>query len=109
MSGPLTPPPLVSPDFPITPAYALIPSEGLHSFRFSLWTCSGISSSPKPQDHCQDPLTTDVLGHGHQVVVGSSPQVLRGLGQRQGVGRDGGGVGTQEPRGCFRPQEGVCS
>ena len=55
------------------------------------------------------PLTTDVLGHGHQVVVGSSPQVLRGLGQRQGVGRDGGGVGTQEPRGCFRPQEGVCS
>ena len=107
MSGPLTPPsPLVSPDFPITPAYALIPSEGLHSFRFSLWTCSGVSSSPKPQVH---PLTTDVLDHGHEVVVGSSPQVLRGLGQRQGVGRDGGGMGAQETRGCFRAQEGVCS
>ena len=82
MSGPLTPPsPLVSPDFPITPAYALIPSEGLHSFRISLWTCSRVSSSPKPQVHCQDTLTTDVLGHGHEVVVGSSPQVLRGLSQ----------------------------
>ena len=71
--------PLVSPDFPVTPASALIPSESPHSFRFSLWTHSGVSSSPKTQAHCQDTLTTNVLGHGHEVVVGNTPQVFRGL------------------------------
>ena len=73
--------PLVSPDFPVTLASALIPSKGLHLFHFSLWTHSGVSSSPKPQVHCQDPLTTNVLGHGHEVVVGNTPQVLGSLGQ----------------------------
>lgn len=50
-------------------------------------------------------LTTCLLGHGHEVVVGNIPQVLRGLGQHQRVGRDGGCMDTQEPSTCFRPQE----
>lgn len=53
-------------------------------------------------------LTPRFLSHGHQVVVGNIPQVLRSLGQRQGVGCDGGCVGTQEPSTCLLPQERVC-
>lgn len=36
------------------------------------------------------------------------PQVLGGLGQRQGVGCDGGCVGAQEPGARLLPQERVC-
>lgn len=50
-------------------------------------------------------LTACLLGHGHEVVVANVPQVLRGLGQHQRIGCDGGCVGTQEPSTCFCPQE----
>lgn len=54
-------------------------------------------------------LTPGLLGHGHEVAVGNIPQVLRSLGESQGIGRDGSSVGTQGPNTCFLPQEGVRS
>ena len=62
---------------------------------------------PKSQVLCQGALalTPSVPSHGQQAVVGNIPQVLRGHGQRKGLGCDGGGLGTQEPRTCLLPQE----
>ena len=65
------------------------------------------SEGPKSQVLCQGALalTPCFLSHGHQAVVGNILQVLRGLGQRKGIGCDSGGVGTQEPSTCLLPQE----
>lgn len=64
---------------------------------------------PKSLVLCQGALalTPCFLSHGHQAVVGNILQILRGLGQRQGIGCDGGCVCTQEPSTCLLPQERV--
>lgn len=81
------------------------------SFDFSLWAHSGVPGPPRPRLIARTPLalTPRLLGHRHEVAVGNVPQVLRSLGESQGIGRDGSCMGTQGPSTCFLPQEGVCS
>lgn len=71
--------PLVSPDFQSPLLYALIPSGAPFILFLPLDTLRGLKLS-QASGSSQDPVTTEVLGQGHEVVVGNAPRVLRGLG-----------------------------